>query len=425
MPQKHPTRDHSRLPPGRGGWWMRLLLLAILKPAAGAQAQAPLTANRASNQWRSQQVASPRTANPTGPWFNQFSVHLALEANDNINVSQDQPQKDFIVRPSVEILLGCALTENSSLSLNLRPGYAKYVSHPERDTFVLNTEGLTGVNFDFHVSRTRINVHSEFSVEEDPVSEGEVSGRSDYLSFINVSGFLIEPEHDRLQLSAGYDHITQLYNSSFSDQNASVESVYASVGLRVGEATVYGVAFGGAYVGPTSGGSEEGFSYSVSLQAATQISEYLQLQAEAGYGGLQFNGNRGGVDTEADASLFGNLAVQNRLNQWVSQTLRVGTDLTPSVQSNFREVIYASHTIQWSVVRNVSLSSDLFYENSVTSLNTGGENYDRYGIGIGFTTQLIRKLEGKIAYQFVFKDSSRSGSDYHQNQVTLMLTRRF
>lgn len=408
-----------------GRWSLRLILLAMLKYCVAPHAQAPLTGMRASNKWRSYQTSSVRPKGSSDPWFTRISIALAVEANDNINVSQSDPEEDLILRPSTQIQVGYSLTEISSLSLDVSAGYAKYIAHPENDTFVLNTEGLTGLDLDLHVSRTRINLHSEFSLQQDPVSEGEVSGQADYRKFINISGFVIEPEYDRLHITIGYDHITELYSGALADQNRSVESVFGEVGRRVGDSALYSLAFGGAYVGPTSGGHNDGFTYSVSIQAATQISEYLRFRAEAGYGGVQFNGSSVAFDAEDGDTFFGSLAIENRLNQWVSQTLRGGTDILPSVRSNFRKVIYLTHMANWTVVRHVSLSSELFYENSASSLNLGGERYDRYGVGAGISIHLAGKLDGRIGYRFALKESNLSGNDYSQNQVTLTITRQF
>ncbi len=405
---------------------MRLFLLALLlRSEEAVQAQAPLTRVRTSSQWRTPQLSPARPPGWTEPLFYQVSARLGLEANDNINVSQNDAQEDLILRPALEIRLSYTLTENSTLSLNVSPGYARYFAHPERDTFTVNTEGLTGLNFDLHVSRTRINLHSEFSLEQDAVNEGEVSSDSDYRRLINVTGFSVEPQYDQLQLLAGYDHITQLYIGSLSDESHAVESAYASVGWHVNDATVYRFSFAGAYVGTTRGEDDDGLTYSVSAVATKQISDYLRLQAEAGYGGVQFNGSRSEFDTKADETFFGNFSAQHRLNEWMSHTLRVGMDMVPSVQSNFREVIYTTHGTRWSVVRNVGLTTDLFYENSSSSLTAGGEDYARYGFGIGISFKLVRKLESNLAYRFVQKDSDRGGSDYRQHQLTLTLLRRF
>ena len=397
----------------------------MLRHCVAAHSQAPLAGMKTLNQWRSPQYSVVRPNGWNEPWFSRIRLTVAAEANDNINVSQDHREEDLILRPSIQIQVSYAITEISSLSLNLDVGYAKYIAHPENDSFVLNTEGLTGLNLDLHISRTRVNLHSEFSLEQDPVSEGEVSGRADYRRFINASGFSIEPEYDRLHIVAGYDHITELYSGVFADQNRSVESVFGQVGRRVGDSALYDLELGAAYIGATPGGHDQGFTYSANVQAEAQISEYLRFKAEAGYGIVQFDGSRAAFDAENAGAFLGSLEIQNRLNRSVSQTLRVGRELLPSVRSNFRKVIYVAHRATWSVVRRVNLFSELFYENSESSLNPGGERYDRYGAGAGVSVHLARQLESRIDYRFTLKDSNLFGEDYSQNQATLTLTWQF
>ena len=288
-----------------------------------------------------------------------------------------------------------------------------------------NSDGLTGLNLDLRVSQTKINVHSEFSLLQDSAAEGEVSSQANYRALISISGFSVEPEYERLYILAGYDHIAQFYSSAFADQNRSVESAYARIGRRVGESSLYTVNFAAAYVGATSGAHDDGVTYSASLQAGSKLSRYLHFDAQAGYSGVQLNGSRVASDATQGSGFFGSLTIDNRLNKWFDQNLRASTDIESSVLTNFRKATYVTYTTTWSVVRHVDLSSQLYYEHSNSSLKLDGETYDRYGAALGLGVHLGYKVDGRIDYRFTLKDSKLANDSYHQNQLTLAMTKRF
>jgi len=404
-------------------WWWHLILVAATTLRVAAQA--PLTGLGAYDQFRT--PPPPLAQNPawTEPWFSSFRASFGVEANDNINLSQSNREADIILRPTGGAQLGYAFTEDNRLSLDLSAGYAEYLSHPSNNTFVINSEGVTGLNFNFHVSRTLVNLHDRLTLEQDPVNETEVTGNAEYRRFVNASGFSIEPESERFKITAGYDHILELYDAALANQDRSIESVSSQFGLLVGEAAVYGLVLSGAYIGSTPGANDGGFTYDVAVRASDQLSEYISYTANAGFGSAQFGGSTIPADSDRVQSFIGSLTLKHRANKWVTQSLRAGTDIVPSVLSNYRKEIYVTHLATLSFVENLAISSQLSYINSVSSALSQADRINQYLIGANVSLQLAQKLELRLNYRYTIENSSLPGAGYNQNQLLLVLTKRF
>lgn len=405
----------------------RPLVVVAMLGHLPAAAQAPLTGVRAREQTRS--IQDRTVQRPVGidgnPWSLRTALTLEAEANDNINVSETDRQSDVILRPQMSVQLGYVFTPVNSLRLDTSVGYAKYLSHSENDHIFINTDSITGLSVDLLVRETRVNLHSSFSLKQNPLDEGEVSGRSDYRQFQNATGFQIEPTHERLRLVIGYDHIIELYNSAFRAQDRSMENGSLEVGYKVSESTIYGVWMNGGYFNPHSDARSEAITFGAGLDVKLRLSEYLQFSAEAGYGYAEFLSQESAADAQRQSSFVGALSVRHRVNRWFIHHLRAGTDVVPSLNSNFRQIYHANHSTDWSVIRNVRLTTDLFYEHSTSSLDTGGEDYDRLGSGVGIAISLGKGVEVRTDYRFTWKGSNLPGSDYDQNRLSVSVTKRF
>src|SRR5207253_1607623 len=156
----------------------------------------------------------------TGAIKYRISATLGFEYNDNINLSENRPESDFIIHPQVTINALWPVTQLNTLRLDIGLGYAFYLDHSSQDTNgVLLTPG-SQLALDVFVGDFRINFHDRFSLQQDPISELQLSNVVNYGRFENSAGVSVLWDLNKAVATLGYDHY--LYISTNSDNTGSV-----------------------------------------------------------------------------------------------------------------------------------------------------------------------------------------------------------
>ena len=186
-----------------------LLPLFLAVPAVHAQeAVRPSLAGEAAAEARRQSIEQIPYNLLVGPVRFRFSVTTGIEYNDNINLSETDRQDDIIIRPQFNINAIWPVTQLNTLRLDLGLGYSFYTNHPENDTNGVIISPGSQLSFDIFVQDFRINIHDRFSLEQDPVSEIQLSNVADYGRFENTAGVSVLWDLNKAVLTFGYDHYT-------------------------------------------------------------------------------------------------------------------------------------------------------------------------------------------------------------------------
>ena len=162
--------------------------LLFLAPAVCAQeAIRPSLAGEASAEARRQSIEQIPYNLLAGPIRFRFSVTTGIEYNDNINLSETDPQSDVIIRPQFNIDAIWPVTQLNTLRLDLGLGYSFYLNHPEADTNGVLISPGSQLAFDIFVQDFRINIHDRFLLQQDPTTQIQLSNVADYGRFENTA----------------------------------------------------------------------------------------------------------------------------------------------------------------------------------------------------------------------------------------------
>ena len=146
-----------------------------------------------------------------GPVNLRFDSILDAEFNDNINVSDQFAQSDFIFRPHLNMRTLWQVTPQNALDLNIGVGYTKYISHPRYDRLLITPD--SELEFDLSIKEYQISFHDRISYSQNVIDQGSVSGDQAtanhaalYGGLSNVGGVDVGRNYGRLSWTVGYDH---------------------------------------------------------------------------------------------------------------------------------------------------------------------------------------------------------------------------
>ena len=381
-------------------------------------------AKNAASQRRQQLENQPYTVR-LGDFNLLATASAGVDYNDNINLAQQNPRSDIILRPLSNFDVAWPITDLNALSFSLGVGYESYLRYSEYSRAVI-TPG-SQINWDFFIKDIRINLHDRFSYQLDPTANGEISGRGSYGGFQNVLGFTTIWDLRNVVLSFGYDHVNFISSSSvWKSQNSSSDFVLIRGGVKVHPSVTSGIELSG---GPTSYEQKiksDNSTFSGGAYADWNITEHIKLEPRAGYY-LYFADNNGLNTSSSDYSgPYFNLKMSHKLNQYINYSIEGGRRVQMGISSALTQQMYGSANINWQLIKKVTLGTGFLYEDITQPIAVLSDEYDRISAQIRVSYQLREKLTSSLDYQYWIKESRALVSQgYEQNRIGISLSYRF
>ena len=437
----------------------RRLVLAILAPlilAAGIvraqDAIRPSLAGEAAAEARRQSIDKIPYNLQVGPIKFRFSATMGIEYNDNINLAEDgsflfnsviagpilittESQSDIILRPQVNMNALWPITQLNTLRLDIGLGYAFYMDHSEFNTNGVLINPGSQLAFDIFVGDFRINLHDRFSLQQDPISEAQLSNVVDYGRFENTAGVSVLWDLNQAVVTLGYDHYNFIaMNDDFEylDRNADIFS--GSIGFTPTSTMTVGVEGSVINTYYDQNILNDSLSYNAGLFLETQLSANLRVRIAGGYQWIDFDNNGIVNDLQDVNDYYANLILSHRVNSVFTHNLSIGHENSLGVNSNYVTLNYARHTATWNLIYHTLLTTELFYEDAADSGGQGqtllplpglplfnpfvAEDFHRYGGAISLGYQLTPHVTLGFRYQYTQKDSNQPLRDYRQNRVS-------
>jgi Putative beta-barrel porin 2 len=402
------------------------LLLSTIFHLHAQDAVRPSLAGEQAAESRRQDIEHIPYNLMTGPIKYRLSATFGVEYNDNINLSENNPESDVIIHPQVNIDAIWPVTQINTLRLDIGLGYAFYLDHSDQDTNGILLAPGSQLAFDIFIGDFRINFHDRFSLQQDPIDELQVSNVVDYGRFENTAGVSLLWDLNKVVLTLGYDHYTYIStNSDFDYLNRNAEELVGSAAFAVTNTTNVGLESSFVTTYYDQNVLNDSNTYTIGAFVETQLTNYMRLRVAAGYQMINFD-NTGSVFDSMDVSdYYANVLISHRLNAAITQTLAAGHENQLGVNSNYISLNYVRHTVTWNVIRDTLLSTELFYEDADDSGGFINEHLHRYGGALTVGYQLTPHVTLGLRYQYTQKDSNVPDRDYAQNRVSLDATYSF
>jgi hypothetical protein len=365
-----------------------------------------------------------------GPTAWNFGAGLGTEYNSNVNLTESNPEGDFIFTPQINTRMLWPVSEVNSINLKLGAGYSAYVKTSQNDRAFITPD--SELSFDLYAGDFWINLHDRFSITENNYQDPTVTGSGNYSQFQNALGVATTWDLNKAVVRAGYDHVNyDPLNGSTGQNSGGQPSGYsevfsASAGYALKPGMLLGVELGDSLISYTTESTTypNANQWNIGGFYDTPVSEYIHLTAHAGYtlytpqssGVLTGSTNFGGVYAQID--------VTHRLNQYMTYSLSGGRTLTTTFAGGAIERYFARWGASWQIVRKVSLGTTFSYEYG-RDLYVGGEIYDQYGPGVSLSRSITEKLSSSLGYQVYWRTSDQPGRNYTVNVVSLNLNYTF
>ncbi|MGA2801102.1 MAG: hypothetical protein ABSE97_01820 [Verrucomicrobiota bacterium] len=406
--------------------WLAASMLLTARLATAQEALRTSLAGDAAAEARRLQLQSLPYTVKSGDFRLLVTPSLELDWNDNINLSSDNTEADFILRPSVALNASYPLGTYNLLNLSVDFGYDKYINHDEFSQWYLSSG--SELSFDVYIKDFWINFHDRFQCSEDSAQESAVAGTGSYGTFQNTAGLSGTWDLEDVTLTLGYDHQNVM---SLSDQfnyiNHVSELVVARAGLRVHPKLTIGVEGTASFTTYDQAVLNDNQEYSAGIYGDWRPGSFFSVQPRLGYTIFDYSQTNSSVKGGNLTAWYANLTLVHQATDFLSYSLSAGHEIRLGIQSDAIEDSYIRPSANWNVTKNVTLQPSLFYEHGVE----GGrqlaslldeKNYDWYGGGLSLSYSPMKKVRISLNYRLTLRSSDVASREYTQNMVGLQIT---
>ncbi len=424
-----------RVPTGkrqRTGGWGWLAGVSLLASAVGAAAEA---GQRTQYSRTSPQL--PYTS-PTPVKYNlkfgkltaRVTGSVDVEYNDNIDLAESHGQSDLSIGARMAVGFRLPVTEQNVMQMDMEVGYRWYLNHPAINTISVAPATQSHWDQTIIIGQVRINFHDVFSVQTDPLTRQEISGKPgkliNFRRFHNGAGISADWQPVRRWVFfGGYDYIIDRgLSDDFASLNRDDHSFNGGVEYQASERL--SARFTGGYTVSEFAKKIQngGDSWSIGPGISWHVTKRIDIEASASYWVSHFDQTGTVGDKSQFSGVVFSASARQELNRRTSHSVRFNRGIGLGFGSNYTD----SYALQYSVVRklsrNISVNANLAYE-PFRSSGLGGEAGERYLFNVGTSFKLSSAWHAGVGYAFALKNSSLPGRDYTQNRLTLDLTRQF
>lgn len=384
-----------------------------------------------------------------GPVRMSVAVGAGVEWNDNIFLSDDDRESDFIFRPLVNVDFMWPFSEYNSLSFSVGASWAKYFDHGDLDSGGLIISPTSNLTLSMQAGPLTITLRDRFSYQEEPYDIATLSNVAKYERYENQAGLQIDwPINEKTFLSVGYDHYNLWTTSDeFSDQDRSIDTVFIRPSYQLTPAMRVGLFGSYSWVNYDSDTRSDSGAILVGPFADIQLSDFVTLYVEAGYQSLSFNGtsiydgdfqaglspafqelpdDQQEVFEESDDadSWYAKVQLTHTPNDIFEHGLIFTKTAELGFGSNFYDLYHLEYGATYKGIKDTEISPLLFAEYYETSGSFSEEAW-RYGVAIGLRYHFSTAFTVGLDYRFLLKDSNFEDADYYQNIVFLSAYYRF
>ena len=299
-----------------------------------------------------------------GPIALTANAGFGIQFVDNVSLSSINPEGDLILMPSLGITGVWQVTKLNSLDLKTTLGYTKYLQHPELDSQTALVSPDSEIRLNLFIGDFKVIFHEQFSLQEDPITDGGVSGVATLGRFTNTIGVSVLWDLNDVVWSLGYDHLNYIatgkaantngsVNNNVSSLDHSVDQVSTAAMFKLSPTTGIGIEGTASYSRYPKNPRADGSSFSLGPYLDMQLTRYTHFTLGAGYqvyssenggsagtppeflstpgvstigSGFSTGGSGSRNQTGDGSGYYFNLAIVHRLNRAYNDRLSIGRE---------------------------------------------------------------------------------------------------
>jgi hypothetical protein len=405
-----------------------------LWPGATAQAQDALLSALSLDSVVRAQTNAPVAWQPDQPHLGPVQLALgaysSLAFDDNINLSQNNPQSDAIIGAGLNLGFSWLATGQSELNFSSQVGYDYYLRHPD-DSYVQIAPG-SALTWNFLIDNWDVTFFDQFNYTRNVISVASVSNVSGIPIIDNTIGVRAQWQPGDWEIQTGYS-----YNNYFSDSttfnylnHTSAYFFARGAWLFAGDAQL-GLEASASITDYSHQTQSDNTSYSVGPYLEWQLDRFIYVSLHGGPTFYSFAANASGQSVNALGSYYLNFDLTHQLTAFLSQELSIQRSVTLgyTLGTAYTEQLSANYIVHWAAKPWLDFVLGLNYQMGRQPLLEGffstTENFDRYGINPGVSYRITQKLSGSLNYTHWTRGSNISGNRYGDDNVTLQFQYSF
>jgi len=376
----------------------------------------------------------PPSQTHLGPVQLSLGAYSGVELDNNINLTQNNPQSDAIFSAGLNLGAFWPATGQSQLNLSSGMGYAYYLRHPNDNYWDLAPG--SALNWIVVLDDWTLTLFDQFSYTHNVTAVASVSNVSGIPIVDNTIGLRAQWQPDHWQIELGYS-----YNNHFSDQaafdylNNASDYFFVRGAWRFADQTQLGLEASTSITQYSQNrqsnnidqaAQSDNTSYSLGPYLQWQATKFISNSIRGGWTAYSFAATPGQRASTLSSYYYG-LNLNHQLTRFVSQSLSVQRTISLGINSGsaYTEQLTVEYGVNWSATQWLGLGLNLTYEKGqqpTSGVSTSNvENYDRYGISPGISYQLTKRLSGNLSYNFWDRNSNFNGNSYKQEILNLQL----
>ncbi len=357
---------------------------------------------------------------------------VAVEFNDNINLSETDPVADISIGPEIGFGFLYPISERNVLQLDIGLGYRWYLNSPDVSSITISPRSSSRLDYYLYFEEGRINLHDIFYVSISPVDIAAVNNAagagvslSKFQRFVNTVGISSDWRPVKQWVYyAGYDYtIDRSLNSDFGSLDRDDHTFSSGVNYVANSRLTVGAYSVFTYTAYRDAVQNDGWNFSIGPRVSYQATKFISLEASAGWTTSEYFD----TGTIADQSNFSSFTYQggirHTINKRTEHALRGGRSLGLGYGSNFTDTYNLQYSMRWLASQGVTVYGTAAYEH--IEVSNAGESASRYLFNIGTGFRLSRQWTMGVNYTLSVKESDMAGNDYIQNRLSFDLTRQF
>lgn len=376
-------------------------------------------------------------------------VKVSGQYIDNVYLTP-KGESDFAVRPEFGLNIAWQATQLNVLQLRTGISYTKFLNHSDLDSENLELAPNSALTFSIFIGDLKIQLHDTFSLQNDTLSQGSLSGVAKLPRFNNTAGVTFLLDLNDVMWTLGYDHYNFITlgkavtaqgtsQQDLSQLDHSTEQVSTSVTATVNDAMQIGLEGVYSYSQYPNDPQADYSSFSVGPTFNVQMSKYTAITLDGGFKGYSFQAGPPSLVQDSTGALsivpgreaglstgyYADLSVLHRLNRYYSDRFEIGHEDTADPITGRMESNYVRYRATWNVNSKLSFGLGLFFE-QVTSSATPGlgsfqSDYLRWGGNVSTGYKVTKYVSLGLSYEYTKKDADDPTQSYSQNTVSLTL----
>ena len=366
--------------------------------------------------------------------FGKLTLDLAalleVEFNDNITASELDPVADIIVRPGLSVRGDWNLTKLNHLSFSTDMMYDWYLFHSDLGGASRMFSFSPDSEFDFvvFIENVTLKFYDQFSycispadsISVDPSTLQPISDVANYTRLTNQIGVNVNWDLNDVIVFGN------IYRDDLIPQSATfdfIERTGYTLSLGVQALVQPNVTLGviGSYSTNDYKTDYQNDSrvFSIGPFGIWEVGPNLMISAQMAYVVSDFDSTGLNGDTSQPTAVTGNVTFTHQWSDSYQHSLALNRSSQYGLVSNTTEINSVEYGFAWQLFSWSALKGNVFYEKGKDSGGVIGEDYHRFGGGLGMDFRLRPRLTASARYDYDQKDSDREYRSYDRNRFLL------